>query len=149
MKITRNDAITHLRKVLIRRRDALRSALAGDLSLLKELRGQSRGDVADFALDAAQDEISSQLAEVESRELTNIETALERIREGNFGDCEQCDEAIPLARLQALPYATLCIGCQREAEKDGSRRGMPDWGRVIDSGLDGDTAFRDIELDVT
>jgi DnaK suppressor protein len=149
MKITRNDAIAHLRKVLIRRRDALRSALAGDLSLLKELRGQSRGDVADFALDAAQDEISSQLAEVESRELTNIETALERIREGNFGNCEQCDEAIPLARLQALPYATLCIGCQREAEKDGSRRGANDWGRVLDSGLDGDISFRDIELDVT
>ncbi len=149
MKITRNDAIAHLRKVLIRRRDALRSALAGDLSLLKELRGQSRGDVADFALDAAQDEISSQLAEVESRELTNIETALERIREGNFGNCEQCDEAIPLARLQALPYATLCISCQREAEKDGSRRGMSDWGRVIDSGLDSDMAFHDVELDVT
>ena len=149
MKITRNDAIAHLRKVLIRRRDALRSALAGDLSLLKELRGQSRGDVADFALDAAQDEISSQLAEVESRELTNIETALERIREGNFGNCEQCDEAIPLARLQALPYATLCISCQREAEKDGSRRGMSDWGRVIDSGLESDIAFHDIELDVT
>ena len=60
MKITRNEAISYLRKVLVRRRDALRSALAGDLSLLKELRGQSRGDVADFALDAAQDEISSQ-----------------------------------------------------------------------------------------
>jgi DnaK suppressor protein len=149
MKITRNDAIAHLRKVLIRRRDALRSALAGDLSLLKELRGQSRGDVADFALDAAQDEISSQLAEVESRELTNIETALERIREGNFGNCEHCDEAIPLARLQALPYATLCIGCQREAEKDGSKRGMSDWGRAMDSSFDSDSAFRDIELDVT
>jgi DnaK suppressor protein len=149
MKITRNDAIAHLRKVLIRRRDALRSALAGDLSLLKELRGQSRGDVADFALDAAQDEISSQLAEVESRELTNIETALERIREGNFGSCEHCDEAIPLARLQALPYATLCIGCQREAEKDGSRRGMSDWGRSMESSFDSDSAFRDVELDVT
>jgi DnaK suppressor protein len=148
MKITRPEAITHLRKVLLRRRDALRSALAGDLSLLKELRGQSRGDVADFALDAAQDEISSQLAEVECRELVNIEAALERIREGNYGNCDHCDEVIPLARLQALPYATLCIGCQREAEKDGSRRGMPDWGRFIDGGGDHDTAFRDIELDV-
>lgn len=149
MKITRTDAISHLRKVLMRRRDALRSALAGDLSLLQELRGQSRGDVADFALDAAQDEISSQLAEVESRELANIEAALERIREGNYGECEHCNEAIPLARLQALPYATACIGCQREAEKEGSRRGVPNWGRVVDSGgLDHDVAFRDIELDV-
>ena len=150
MKITRNEAISHLRKVLVRRRDALRSALAGDLSLLKELRGQSRGDVADFALDAAQDEISSQLAEVESRELTNIEGALERIRDGSYGNCETCNEAIPLARLQALPYATLCIQCQRESEKDGSRRGVADWGRVIDSGgAESDVAFHDFELDAT
>jgi DnaK suppressor protein len=139
-----------LRKVLVRRRDALRSALAGDLSLLKELRGQSRGDVADFALDAAQDEISSQLAEVESRELGNIEAALERIRDGSYGDCENCSEPIPLARLQALPYATQCIRCQRESEKDHSRRGVPDWGRVIDSGAaEQEVAFRDFELDVT
>lgn len=149
MKITRTDAITHLRKVLLRRRNALRSALAGDLSLLKELRGQSRGDVADFALDAAQDEISSQLAEVESRELSSIEAALERIRDGSYGNCDHCDEAIPLARLQALPYATLCIRCQREAEKDGARRGLPDWGRVRDAGgVDHEISFRDIELDV-
>lgn len=148
MKITRNEAIAHLRKVLIRRRDALRRALAGDLSLLKELRGQSRGDVADFALDAAQDEISSQLAEVESRELTNIESALDRIRDGSYGNCETCSEAIPLARLQALPYATLCIQCQRESEKDTSRRGGADWGRGIDSGgADTDVVFGDFELD--
>jgi glutamate dehydrogenase (NADP+) len=66
-----------MRNVLIRRRDALRKALAGDLSLLKELRQQSVGDVVDAALDSAQDEISSQLAEVESRELASIEKALE------------------------------------------------------------------------
>lgn len=150
MKITRTEAILHLRKVLVRRRDALRSALAGDLSLLKELRGQSRGDVADFAVDAAQDEISSQLAEVESRELANIEGALERIRDGSYGNCETCNEAIPLARLQALPYATLCIGCQRESEKDHSRRGNPDWGRVMDSGgIEHEVSFRDFELDMT
>ena len=54
--------------------------LQGDLSLLSQLREQSGGDVVDEALDAAQDEISSQLAEVESRELANIERALVRIK---------------------------------------------------------------------
>jgi DnaK suppressor protein len=108
-----------LRQILVRRRDALRQALAGDLSMLKELRQQNSGDVIDAALDTAQDEISSQLAEVESRELTHIETALERMRKGNYGGCEGCGNSIPLARLQALPYATMCIQCQREAEKHG------------------------------
>ncbi len=71
--MARKDAILNLKKVLIKRRNALRKALAGDLSMLKELREQTSGDVVDFALDSAQDEISSQLAEVESRELAYIE----------------------------------------------------------------------------
>ncbi len=86
--MSRKDAILNMHQILIKRRDALRKALAGDLSLLKELRAQSSGDVVDAALDSVQDEISSQLAEVESRELARIEYALERMREGQFGICE-------------------------------------------------------------
>ena len=78
--MTRKDSINKMRDLLVTRRNALRKALAGDLSLLKQLREQTGGDVVDAALDAAQDEISSQLAEVESRELANIERALVRIR---------------------------------------------------------------------
>ena len=114
--MARKDAIMKLHQVLVKRRDALRQALAGDLSLLKELRDQQGGDVVDFALDSTQDELSSQLAEVESRELTQIDGALERMRDGRYGMCDNCTKPIPLARLQALPYAVSCIDCQRELE---------------------------------
>ena len=117
--MARNEAILNLKAILVRRRDALRSALAGDLSLLKELRSGEPGDVMDAALDSAQDEISSQLAEVESRELASIEHALERMRDGDYGLCEVCEGKIPMARLNALPYATICITCQREIERTG------------------------------
>ncbi len=147
--MARKDAILSMRQILIMRRDALRTALAGDLSLLKELRAQTAGDVVDAALDSAQDEISSQLAEVESRELASIENALERMREGQYGICEGCACSIPMARLNALPYATLCIDCQREQEKYGSHgRHDSDWGRVHDSGNDNDVSISDIEIDV-
>lgn len=149
--MARKDAIHQLRQILIKRRDALRKALAGDLSLLKELRQQTSGDMVDAALDSAQDEISSQLAEVESRELANIEVALERIREGHYGMCEGCECQIPMARLQALPYATLCINCQREAEKSGLSSGSgANWARALDTDLgDSDNTLNDVELDVT
>lgn len=147
--MARKDAILSMRQILIKRRDALRTALAGDLSLLKELRAQTAGDVVDAALDSAQDEISSQLAEVESRELASIENALQRMREGQYGKCESCGTGIPMARLHALPYATLCIECQREAEKYGAASGSDaDWGRVLDTSGDGDLSINDIELDV-
>ena len=147
--MARKEAILDMRNVLIRRRDALRKALAGDLSLLKELRQQSVGDVIDAALDSAQDEISSQLAEVESRELASIEKALERMRGGDYGKCEECEKAIPMARLSALPYATLCIECQRLAESgEGAGSSDADWGRVIDVNY-GDTQIsaNDLEID--
>ena len=121
--MARHEALVNLRAILVRRRDALRSALAGDLSLLKELRSESPGDVVDAAYDSTQDEISSQLAEVESRELANIENALDRMKAGKYGLCEVCSGKIPMARLNALPYATMCIECQRDLERSGGYAG--------------------------
>ena len=145
--MTRKDSILKLRDLLVSRRNALRKALAGDLSLLMQLREQTGGDVVDAALDAAQDEISSQLAEVESRELAYIERALVRIRKGSYGECEGCGNKIPLARLNALPYATSCIDCQRAAETSGGANGQAgDWSRVLDTGYsDVDVSFSDLE----
>lgn len=127
--MARKDSILKLKDLLLLRRDAMRQALAGDLSMLKSLPEQTGGDVVDAALDAAQDEISSKLAEVESRELAQIEDALENIRQGTYGDCEICHNKIPLARLNALPYATTCIECQRVAETGGATA-VSDWDNI-------------------
>ena len=149
--MSRKDAVLNMRQVLIKRRDALRKALAGDLSLLNELRAQASGDVVDAALDSVQDEISSQLAEVESRELARIEYALDRMRGGQYGVCEGCGTNIPMMRLNALPYATYCIKCQREAERQGAVSPADvDWSRLLDSpAADKDFSISDIELDVS
>jgi DnaK suppressor protein len=147
----RKNAIESLRDILLRRREALRKALAGDLSLLKELAEQSQGDVVDFALDSSQDEITSQIAEVESRELANIDVALKRMREGTYGICDGCNRPIPMARLEALPYASCCIECQRELERGGqkgsSERG---WRNVLDTGVsEADRSLADFEMDLS
>ncbi len=118
--MSRKEALSKLRDVLLLRREALRKALDGDLSMLQSL-SQDGGDVMDAAMDTAQDEISSQLVEVESRELSQIEDALNRLKEGHYGDCEHCDKPIPLARLQAVPYAVSCIECARKQEKYSPR----------------------------
>lgn len=144
--MARKDALLNQHAILIRRRDALRSALAGDLSLLKELRSESPGDVIDAALDSTQDEISSQLAEVESRELASIENALQRMQIGHYGVCEICNSKIPMARLNALPYATMCIACQRDVE----RMGLGSAQFLKDSeDLDNQTVSGEMELDLS
>jgi DnaK suppressor protein len=123
-KLTRQKTITSLQAILIGRRDALRLAMEGNFD---DLFIPDRHDHGDASAEGNGAEIASQLAEVESRELIYIEVALERIRDGNYGICEMCECEIDLARLQALPYASLCLPCQREVEK-GLRRTNPQVG---------------------
>jgi DnaK suppressor protein len=147
MAKSRKDSIKKLRELMIQRRDALRVALDGDLDQLQSF--QPNSDVVDAALDAAQDELSSQLAEVESRELKHISIALGKIEDDTYGICEGCERKIPLARLQALPYALTCIECQREAEKAGFKSGgVIDWSRVVDSTTGDDFSFSDFDINV-
>ncbi len=115
--MSRQQELSKLQAVLLKRREALRKALAGDVSALKELRDRGGEDEVDFALASAQDELNSQLAEAESRELMQIERALERFEDGSYGVCEVTGKPIPLARLRALPYATMCIEAQRAQEE--------------------------------
>ncbi len=130
--MARKDILESMREVLVQRRLALRQAINGDDRLLKELT-QAGGDIIDFASDTAFGELSSQLAEVESRELRAVDVALERMREGTYGKCEACNCNIPAARLQVLPYATFCIDCKRKAEKAGVEPGaVVDWSKILD-----------------
>ena len=76
-------------------------------------------DSADAAFDAGSEELSSKLAELEARELRQIERALTKMKQGSFGSCELCKTRIPVERLNALPYSTMCINCQRDIEHSG------------------------------
>lgn len=115
--MTRKAFIMKLRQQLIRRRDALRQTLAGDLRSLRTAQDNGVGDQLDDALVWSENELHSKLAEAESRELVAIEKALRRMRAGKFGQCETCEKVIALPRLEALPYASTCISCAREGER--------------------------------
>jgi RNA polymerase-binding transcription factor DksA len=58
-------------------------------------------------------------------ELRDIEEAQRRIREGEYGECEQCLAAIGFERLLAYPTATRCITCQTQKEKMFAGGGGP------------------------
>ena len=129
--MSRQESLKKLHETLLRRRDAIRRALKGDLSLLQELHQERTGDILDAAADTVQDELNSQLVEVEARELSAIEEAIGRINQGTYGKCSGCGKSIPLTRLRAIPYATDCIDCRRSAERSKSSGGVS-WNRVYD-----------------
>ncbi len=146
------DALLRLHGRLVKRRDALRKALSGDLDSLREYTSTFEvGDTADAAVDTANDEINSQLAELESRELGQIENALKRIEVGVYGRCEICQEKISEPRLNALPYTSTCIDCQRESERTGyfGRHGHGTPHRWETLGSSGDDHDRDSKINLS
>jgi DnaK suppressor protein len=113
----RKIAYRRLKEILSKRRDALLRVLNHDLEGLREGVGLDIGDEVDEAVDGEFNLVSSQLVQSESRELEQIRDALARLQDGHYGFCEACGEEIPLSRLQALPYATRCVSCQRASER--------------------------------
>lgn len=97
---------------------------------LENLRSENAGSMDDEVDESHQDnhlaetasvtldrEIDYSLEESEARVLAAIDAALKRIDDGRFGQCERCGQAIEPQRLEALPWATLCIDDQRREEQ--------------------------------
>jgi RNA polymerase-binding protein DksA len=101
------------------RHDAIRSQLESRLRELRERVGQIQRDLGgvrhpdseERAAELENDEVLERLDDAERREVEEIRAALARIGSGVYGQCARCGEAIAEGRLQALPYATLCIDC--------------------------------------
>ena len=107
----------------------LRDRLRGDVSdmadgALNSSRAEANGDLsrmpihmADLGTDNFEREFTLSLMESEEDTLGRIEASLERIEDGTYGDCGECGAKIPKARLNAIPYATLCVKCASQSER--------------------------------
>ena len=111
-------------KTLLHERSKL---LKGDLDGLEgETRGNGMdragdqssvpGHMAELASDASEKAFSYGRMESQTEELKEIQDALERIQDGSFGSCENCQARIPKERLKAISYARLCVKCQGKEE---------------------------------
>jgi DnaK suppressor protein len=102
-----------------------RAVLTGDLSQLHEEAFGQNGNVdasesrPGDTSDGYYQEFNLQLLERDESTLREVLDALDRVSHGTFGQCEQCENAINKERLRAVPYARLCIDCQRAAERRG------------------------------
>lgn len=92
--------------------------------MLNKSQRDSSGDLsgytfhmADQATDNFDTEFNLDIASNEQKFLNEIDEALKRLDEGNFGVCEECQKPITLKRLKAIPYTRYCIKCQEGIEK--------------------------------
>lgn len=75
------------------------------------------GDEVDYATQTLEKELLFELTDNERQLLERIENALEKIDSKQYGLCESCKKKIPNRRLEAIPSARYCIGCQVKMEK--------------------------------
>jgi DnaK suppressor protein len=73
-------------------------------------------DETDLAASENQQSLTLSLRDREYKLLVKIEKALEKIQEGVFGICEECEEEIETRRLEARPMSHLCVSCQEQEE---------------------------------
>jgi DnaK suppressor protein len=86
-------------------------------NLAEEAGEEMAHDLADTATETYDRELDHTLEENSEHVLEEIKAALKRIEEGTYGTCTNCGNQIAEARLEALPWATLCIDCARDRER--------------------------------
>lgn len=79
--------------------------------------GSADQHMADTATETVEREIGNTLELHDERLIVAIDAALARIDAGTYGQCVNCGAQIPEERLEAMPWATLCIDCKRKEER--------------------------------
>lgn len=95
-------------------REISRSIKSGSEAKVGE---ETTGDIYDQASSERDRELELILSDRERQKLHNIDDALLRMNEGEYGICEECDEEIPLGRLKAMPFTRHCVKCKSDLER--------------------------------
>lgn len=112
------DDYTEIREQLLRKQEELNVRLSNIKSNIT--RGRS-ADSQEQAQELENAEVVDALGNEATLELRLIAKALDQIKNGTYGDCVDCGKNIPLARLQAYPFAERCIDCATAAEERNRR----------------------------
>jgi len=143
--------MAYLRGRLLEKRRELMSAVRRGVSESRDRVTSAVGDEYDAAAEASDTEMLYGIAQIEAASLGEVEHALHKLSEGTYGKCERCGGRIPAARLNAMPFASLCVNCkQKEERRDsgfdpgGAERS---WARVDPASRDEDVRQLDHALD--
>jgi RNA polymerase-binding transcription factor len=116
--MTSETAAPDPRSTLIAERDRLRSELTEGIVAPGPMTYGSQAAAATQVFEQQRD---LALRERNEQHLAQVEAALGRLDDGTFGTCASCGRPIAAERLEAIPWAALCIDCQRTA--GAGRRG--------------------------
>jgi DnaK suppressor protein len=109
--------IARLKKVLLKEREEIVGEVRQIFESSKEMGQDGIQDIGDEAANIYNKQILLSLTESERMRLQEMDEALDRIKAGTYGICEECGEPIGLKRLEVRPVAKYCVPCLSKMEK--------------------------------
>jgi RNA polymerase-binding transcription factor len=95
---------------------------ASSRELGESIRIHQAADPLDMTQEATERDVAVQILDRESALGRRLRSAIDRIKDGSYGVCLECEEEIAPKRLKAIPWAELCISCQESADDLASER---------------------------
>lgn len=86
-------------------------------NLSRDLSKSHSRDSTEQAVERENDEVIDSLESETIEELQQVKQAIKRIEQGTYRICTKCENEIPVERLHAIPYTTLCLECAASTEK--------------------------------
>lgn len=99
------------------KKDILRNLASESEDFRTIIENMDPKDLADIAADDIDRKTLEALGSQEIKRLQLIESAIARIENKKYGVCARCSKKIPRERLEAIPYALLCIQCKSSEER--------------------------------
>lgn len=110
------EHIKSFREELLKKKAALAKYIRSELSELEAADKHHLADLEEMASDTNETDSVCEIMAVGASTINQIDIALTKLDQGTYGACEDCGEPISFDRLEALPFAILCIACQRKRE---------------------------------
>jgi DnaK suppressor protein len=102
-----------LKAALEKKRDSIVNA-TGKRAHWENMEDTRHGDFVDQASDDNEVHVNLRLLQIDAKLLRAIEAAIGRIENGSYGTCSICEEEISLARLNAVPWTSVCLACKEK-----------------------------------
>jgi len=112
------EKLDRFKEALITERNELMQDLMISNENFVNLDNVKVGDLVDQASNFYEKELAISLSTTEKQTLKSIDIALSKIKDSTYGLCESCNDPIDENRLEAIPYATLCLECKKNSKNN-------------------------------
>jgi len=109
--------LDYFKSILLARKEQIEKNLSGVEEEINELQKQELNDEGDYAAANSGSLVETAIISQQQKELEEIDKALKKIENGEYGICEMCEEPIGFQRLKVKPHAVYCIDCREIVEK--------------------------------